>query len=1098
MRDTDRNFVGVYIRQFFQKVLALMFCLIFVSAYIYAEDVTVSGQVTDPNNEPLVGVSVKVVGANVGTTTGIDGRYQLTVSSSASLQFSYMGFQTQIEKIGSRKVINIVLEEDSRLIDEIVVVGYDTQRKANLTGAVESIDVAKQLEGRPLSDLGRGLQGAAPGLTVTTSSGRLGTTPKFRIRGAIGTMLNEGNDASNPLILVDGVEISDLNMINSDDVESISVLKDAASSSIYGTRAAFGVILISTKSGKEKSKFKVNYSNNFSWAAPTVVPKMAKSYEGAAMALESRQRRAPGTVTFTTTNNLVWNAESIERMKEWERVFGDIRLSDEMVLGRDFEIIDGSPYFYRSWQAADEYVKDFSFSQQHNFSVGGSSGITKYYLGLGYMGQSGVIKVKPDQYRRYNVNFNTDSEINKWLSIRSKLLYSRTNLETPFNFTQANYDALYYLYRWPTIMPYGTYQGKPFRNSVAETAAANINSDIKDYTRISLGTSINFTNDLSLDLDYTYNMDNQMIIQRGGTVGGWDFWAGPLTLTDNWAPTNRNKIDHYFYKRDYHVGNAVLRYKKVLDDHNVNAFVGSNLEYKEIRYLNAEKRELLDMQKPEVSLAVGDQFIYGSHYDWAIAGFFARINYAYRNRYLIELNGRYDGSSRFPLNKQWGFFPSASVGYVLSEEDWMESLKPYLSFAKLRLSYGSIGNQDIGANRFRAVLSSYLSGWIVNEINETSFGLPLAIRDGFTWETINTVDGGLDMRFFRDKFGVSFDYFRRVNDGMVVGGTEVPSFFGTDAPYENAAQLTTKGWELSLDYRHTFANQFRLNLAANLADARTVITKHPRTANSILDGSNYEGKIYGEIWGFETDRFFTAEDFNEDGTPVEGIASQKYFEDATGLGYKYGPGDIKYKDLDNDGEITWGNKTANDHGDWKRIGNSTPRYEYNFRVNLEYKGVDLGVFLQGVGSRQHWATGGMLIPGWFNTEGTYYAHQTDYWTPENPNAFYPRLADMNQPGRYSAAGFNFLTQTKYLLDMSYCRLKNVTVGYSLPAATLNKIKLDRFRLYFSFENLFEFDRLGNLPIDPETDISYGDGGSMGFGRIYPFTRSMSCGLQISL
>ena len=1077
----------------------LVFLFIALATVLVANANVVTGQVTDAHGEPLIGVSVVVEGTTNGTITDYDGYYTIDAAGDAQLQFSYIGYMTVTEKINNRSTINVLLREDTRVLDEVVVVGYDTQRKANLTGAVGSISVEDQLEGRPIANVGTGMQGAVAGLTVTNSSGRLGDTPKFRIRGAVGTLLNESG--SQPLILVDGVEISDISMINADDIKEISVLKDAASSSIYGTRAAFGVILITTKSGSGvESKFTVNYSNNFSWATPTALPEIAKSYKGAEMALEARNRRVPGTTVFTNACGLVWDASDIEKMYEWDQYFSSMELGSEMVLGRDFEIKSGVPHFYRSWNAAKEYINDFSFSQQHNMSFSGTAGKTNYYMGLSYMGQGGVVKVNPDSYNRFSVNYSTDTEIKSWLKVRSKALYTRTDLETPFNYGTSSYDALYYLYRWPSIMPYGIYEGIPFRNSITETAAASMDSNIKDYMRFSLGaTFVLGIPDLTLDIDYTYNLDNQSITQRGGTVGGWDFWSGSMALVDNWAATSRNKVDKYQYNRNYHAGNAVLRYKHTWNDaHAFSVFGGMNIEYKEVDYFNGEVRDLLDQNKPEISLTTGEQFVYGSHTSWAIMGFFARANYAYKNRYLVELNGRFDGSSRFPTDQQWGFFPSGSLGWVASEERFWDMLNPYWSFLKLRASYGSIGNQDIGDNRFRAIMSSSNSGWIVGETNVLSFSLPTALAEGFTWETIKTINAGLDTRFFNDELGMSIDVYRRINDGMVVGGSEVPSTFGASAPYENAAQLTTNGWELGIDYHHRFSNGLRLTASANLADALTIVTKHPRKSSSVIDGSNYEGKIYGEIWGFTTDRLFQESDFNEDGTLVDGIASQAYFEKSSGYGYKYGPGDVKYVDLDGDGEITWGNKTVDDHGDWSRIGNTTPRYEYNFKLGVDWKGVDLNIFFQGVGSRQYWATGTMMIPGWNFSEGTYYAHQTDYWTPENTNAYYPRLTETNQPGQYSAAGFNFLCQTRYLLDMSYLRLKNITVGYSLPDKVLKKMHFQKFRVYFSAENVCEFDKLGDLPIDPETATSAGDGGAMGWGRIYPFTRQISCGLQISL
>lgn len=1085
-----------------KKILSI---LLLFGATIPAIAEVIHGQVKDAAGEPLIGVSVMVPGTQNGTVTDFDGNYVLDAGSAESLEFSYIGFHSSTEKIGNRSEINIVLREDNQLLDEVVVVGYGTQRKANLTGAVASVSVQEQFDSRPITNIGNGLQGATPGLTITNTSGQIGGTPKFRIRGAVGTLLNEGG--SQPLILVDGVEISDISMINPDDIKEISVLKDAASSSIYGTRAAFGVLLITTKDGADADKkFTISYSNNFSWGAPTVKPQVAKTYECAGMALEAAQRHNPGTSVFNNSIQLQWTAEDVERMREWDEMFSPAIgvMDDEMVLGRDFIIRDGKPVFYRSWDPEDMYTKDWAFSQQHNISVSGNTGKTNFHLGLGYMGEGGVIKVNPDDFKRYSVDFGTETQVNKYVKVRTKAMYTRTDLETPFSMSGSTYGALYYLYRWPSMNPYGTYQGIPFRNAITDTKNASMNSTIKDYARFSIGTTIMLgIPDLTLDIDYTFNLDNKRVTQRGGTSGGWDYWGGSLVQNDNWVSASYNKIDKYFYDNQYHAGNAVLRYNHTWNDaHHFSAFVGYNIEYKELEMTNPWRLDLLDETKHEFNLATGDIKIESTHSSWGIMGVFARINYNYKNRYLIELNGRADGSSRFPIDQQWGFFPSGSVGWVGSEEDFWEVLKPYWSFFKLRASYGSVGNQDIGNNMFRALMATGNSSWVIDDVNQNTLGLPTALRNGFTWETIRTIDAGTDMRFFNDDLGLTFDWYRRINDNMVVGGAEVPSTFGAAAPYENAAQLTTNGWELGLDYHHKFANGLRLNASFNLADARTFITKHPRKGTSVLDGSNYEGKEYGEIWGFVTDRLFQEDDFNEDGTLKEGIATQTYFEQqatsATGRKCVYGPGDVKYVDLNGDGEISWGNKTAEDHGDWTVIGNTTPRYEYNFSLGGEWHGVDLRIFFQGVGKRDYWATGNMMIPNWFFNEGTFYAHQLDYWTPENIDAYYPRLSQMAQPSQYGASGFNFLCQSRYLLDMSYLRLKNITLGYNLPKKALKKMHFEKFRIYFSAENICEITHLNDRPIDPETQTSSGDGGAMGFGRSYPFTRKMSCGLQISL
>ena len=463
-----------YARHMWNRIF-LFACLVAISVCAIAQEKgkSVTGTVTDANGESLIGVSVKVAGAPIGSVTDIDGRYKITVPSTTSvLQFSYIGYVSVQETVGSRSIINIKMKEDSKVIDEVVVVGYATQRRANLTGAVGTVDVAKQLESRSLTDVGRGLQGSTPGLTVTTTSGRIGTTPKIRIRGDQGTLLNEDSGASQPLILVDGVEVTDLNMVNPDDIENISILKDAASSSIYGSRAAFGVVLITTKSGQNSDKFTATYSNNFAWTSPIGLPKMAKSYESASMALEAWQRNNPNDSEFVGDAGMKWDKDAIERMKEWERNFGGMNLSPEMVAGRDFEITDKGLRFYRSWDPFDMYIQN-GFIQNHNLSVTGKSGKTSYHLSLGYMGNEGVLKVNNDQYDRYNVTFKTETEIAKWLKVRSQLMFSRTELETPFTYSSATYDPLYYIYRWPVIYPYGTYNGQPFRSALTETTQAN-------------------------------------------------------------------------------------------------------------------------------------------------------------------------------------------------------------------------------------------------------------------------------------------------------------------------------------------------------------------------------------------------------------------------------------------------------------------------------------------------------------------------------------------------------------------------------------------------------------------------------------------------
>ncbi len=1052
---------------------------------------TIIGTIVDDQGEPLIGANVRVKGNKyAGVISDVDGKFRLVgdFDSNTVLQFSYVGMTTKEVKLGNRSNISVTMDTNDELLDEVIVVGYGTQKKVNLTGAVSTVNVAKQLEARPITDVARGLQGSAPGLTVRTSTGEMGSDPSMKIRGVIGSV----NGSSSPLILVDNVECNSLQNINPEDVESVSVLKDAASASIYGVKAAFGVVLITTKKAKKGEKFSISYSNNFSWKRPTVTPEIVETWQGAEMSWQAGLRQNPNLSEQTNACYLTWNLESIERMKEWQRVFGGYNLSPEYVQGRDFDIIDGKLYFYRSYDAADEFIKKNSFQQTHNISVSGSSGNTSYNLGLGYLGSEGIIKLNTDTYDRYNVSFSTNTTMSKYVDIRSKLLYTRYQYETPYSLsnTSSSYDEWYYFYRWPKIMPYGTYQGIPFHNVATEIEQANRNKKTNNYSRISLGTTLHIMPGLDFEADYTFTHVNRYNEINGGQAEGWNFWGGNGLVNEVWTSSSLNKAYRGNDNSDFHVLNALFRFNKDFKDHTLGAIAGTNIEHYSSYGNTSERRDLLLIDRPEISLANGDQYATSYHTHEARAGYFARVNYMYKNRYLLEVNGRLDGSSNFPSDKQWGFFPSTSLGWIVSEESFMQGVKPYLSQLKIRGSWGQIGNQDVGSNMFRSILSPTTTTWIVGTTGERSFGLPTAIRDGFTWETITTTDLGFDMRFFNNRFGVTFDWFQRVNSDMITSGDALPSTFGQTAPKQNYGELTTKGWELALDFQHRFLFGLGLSVNAYISDAKAKYTKI--SGNSRLISGLYEGKEYGEIWGFETDRLFQESDFETDpsGNLVlkEGIPTQEYYE--TNGWFFYGPGDVKFKDLDGDGKITPGDATIDNPGDKKRIGNSTPRYEYGVRLDMNYKGFDLGVFLQGVGKRELWATGSIVVPG-FNYLEAWYTHQLDYWTPENTNAFYPRLTNQGQ----SNNAMNFLPQTRYLLDMSYCRVKNVTLGYTFPSKWMKKVKISKCRLYVSLENLFEFDNLGDMPIDPETQTSGGDGGYL--GRSYPYSRTTSFGLQVT-
>ncbi|HYC84784.1 MAG TPA: SusC/RagA family TonB-linked outer membrane protein, partial [Chryseosolibacter sp.] len=836
-------------------------------------------------------------------------------------------------------VLAIALDENIQSLGEVIVVGYGTQKKTNLTGAVSTVET-KVLASRPITDLGRGLQGTVPGLTVTTPSGQIGQNPVIRLRGMTGTLSNEGG--AQPLILVDNVEVSSLQMINPEDIESISVLKDAASASIYGARGAWGVILITTKRGKANAPT-ISYSNNFSWSTPTTTPKVAPAADGAEATLSALRRRSPSQNSFTVLGMSIDEA-SIQSMRDWEATYGGQDLGREMELGRDFEVRDGGLYFYRSWDPREMFMREWTPQQKHDLSISGGTEKTTYYMGLGYLGQQGVLKVNPDEFNRLNLNLSVSTKVTDWLDTRGKVLYNATEFTRPFYYSSETYDPWYYVTRWPAFYPYGTYQGKPFRNSIDEVAQAKMNDITGGMTRLSIGATVKPVKDLTIDVDYTYDNINNHEHQIGGVLSAINFWSNPTALRyEPYSPASFNKVQYNTDWSHRNTGKAFATYQLTLNNaHAIKIIAGGDVEQYEYWFQMSQRRNVMDPDKGELDLATGDQFTDGARDKWTTLGLFARINYAFKDKYLVELNGRRDGASRLSRNKKWGFFPSMSVGWVVSEEDFMSSLESVVSFAKLRGSYGSIGNQNANPNNIYRIMSTTTSDWLVGGQNMPTTGAPGALPSDLTWETVSTLDIGLDSRFFNDKLGFTFDWYRRTTSDMHSPGVSLPVTFGTSlagtksaevvrVPVRNYGEMQTTGWELAIDYRHSFGNGINVNVTGMLSDFQEKVTKYANTVKSIgydLIGrvtSHYEGKVLGDIWGYETDRFFTEEDFVDDGTGKmvlkDGIPSQAIYE--TNGWFFYGPGDIKYKDVNGDGVIDYGALTEGDHGDLRVIGNTT-------------------------------------------------------------------------------------------------------------------------------------------------------------------------------
>ncbi len=1116
------------------------------SPIVAQDERSVNGVVTDSKGEPLVGVSVSEEGAQNGVVTDMDGRFSIKLTRrGANLIFSYVGFKREV--VRATKSMSIVLHEDQKVLNEVVVVGYGTQRKANLTGAVASVDINKTLSSRPVADVGRDLQGAIPGLNIRVASGEVGSDALIKIRGQIGSI----NGSSSPLILLDNVEIPSLQLVNPNDIESISILKDAASASIYGAKAAFGVVLITTKKGSHSDKFEVSYTNNFAWQHVAKNIEMG-GIDGLRYTVDAQINRGdpmPAGGFWRVSD------ESLLKIEEWQQKWGStVDYNDPVVYGRDWFFDGVNKYGYRIYDGVKAMIRDWSPYQSHNLSVDGRSGKTSYNVGLGLLNQSGMMKAaRHDDFKRYNASLSLVSEINKYLSVRGSSLYSNRNKRYPGVGTTTA-DPWLYLYRWSALMPMGvTENGNVLRDPVAEVAQANTDNLENKYYNVNLGFTLNFTKNWDLKFDYTYDRQENTTNSSAIAYTGGQTWYSPTAWTRNglqvyvdeqtgqivdeggipaymfpvqsyYSNVSTSYVQYYNYNADRNTFNAYSTYNLKLGPNSSNAFkfmLGFNRVTLKWRSHTAQKTGLIDLENPQFSLASGEQFASGNQNWEAQLGYFGRINYAYMDKYLAEVNLRRDGSSKFPSDLRWKWFPSASAGWIFTSENFMKPLETVLSFGKLRVSWGSIGDQTVSNTLYSSILSEGQSTWIDGSGTKgTYFGTPSITDHDITWQTIETLNIGADLRFFNNSLGVTFDWYKRKTNNMIIPGESLPVTLGDGAPSGNYGNLSTKGWEIAIDYNHRFANGLGINAMVSLSDATTTIDKGADWAtpweNRSIDNSYSTGRRYGDIYGYVTDRLFQKDDFVYDtnGNLVKttviykGTARttnkqntaypiyQVQFEDNNKL--MFAPGDVKFVDINGDGFIGDGSRTNGDHGDLQVIGNSTPRYEYSFRIGADYKGFDISVFAQGIGKRKIWGSGQLAIPGYFAKEGAMpKAIATDYWTEERTDAFYPRAWDLGG----SNTGFGMQVQSRYLLNMAYLRIKNINVGYSFPEKWLRYAFLTKARIYVSLENFFTFDHLRGLPIDPEAISGYSMFSSSynlsRTGTGTPTFKSVSFGVQVT-
>ncbi len=1036
------------------KYLLVAFFQFFLIAGIMSQK-TVNGTVT-ADGEPLIGVNIQEKGTNTGTTTDVDGTYSLTVSSDQSiLVFSYIGFSTEEIVVGENTTIDVIMTIDAASLEEVVVVGFGTKKKAHVTGAAASIEMGDVLANRPVTNTMAALQGAIPGLQITANSGQPGANGLgINIRGQ--TSINGGS----PLILLNNVPVT-VEDINPQDIESVTVLKDAAATSIYGARAAFGVILITTKEGKKNQPIKFNYATTFSVSSPEDIPDKATTYE------------------FVNALNdwgldVFWTGQDIP---SWVGFLEEYK-NNPSTYPEGFALIDGLRYPLVDTDLIGAWLDDPGSTQIHNFNFSGGGDNSTFRVSAGYSDEDGIIVTRNDSYRKYNINASLTTDLTSNLTSTINVIYRNSTRRTPLGsygnsitFNSYSPEGGNHVFEDGTEIPYFT----PANVERLKEAPKILQDNVRLFGKLVYKP----LKGLKVTGEYTFQKSNNDQITSDNQI-----------LTVNPERFTLNAVDpvNTFYRRsnsrtDYNALNIYADYQIALNDHSFTILGGFNQESNDFESFWVRKTNLINVDLPSISGASGTVTGDDGFGQWSVRGLFGRFNYNFKEKYFLEFNGRYDGSSRFPDGSRFGFFPSFSAGWHIGRETFLESLD-FLSDLKLRASWGEIGNQNT-PSLYPAVpgLPVQNASWL-NEssgVQYVTLGIPNLVSSAFTWERVRTINFGFDAVFFKGRLSTSFDIFKRQTLGMLIPGAELPAVLGADAPTENAADLESRGWEFAGNWGDR-KGQFSYNIGFTLSDNQGEITEFDNPAG--LLSQFYVGKQLGEIWGYTTDGYYTVDDFvegtlNENltgGTLKEGIPHWE--------GRKQNPGDIKYVDRNGDGIINDGNNTLDDPGDRSVIGNNNRRYQYGIYGNASFKNFDLAVLLNGVGKRQIYQNNPVRFP-YTDEFKVVYISQLDYWTPDNQDAFFPR----NYPLGGVNYGISRSTQTKYLLNGAYMRIKNITLGYTLPSNLLSKLKIDKLRVYIAGENVLDFNE---YPDGINTELQ-----NKGSGASYPYMRSFSAGLNLT-
>ena len=1112
--------IGIALRK-----VVLAVALVALPVFSFAQtQTTVKGTVlSKTTGESVIGAGITIKGTTKGVTTDLDGKYSIQCSPKDILVFSSVGYKSQETPVGNRAVIDFLAEDDVSALDEAVVVGYGTLKKRSVVGAVENIS-GEKVENRTNSYVARSLQGQVPGLNIVQVDGKPNHQGSIYVRGAQTSFYSKRSATSSSvseqtlgqgggaLVLIDGAE-GDLSTVNPADIATVAVLKDASSAAVYGARGVFGVILVTTKT-PQKGSVKVNYNGSVSVNRRTViwedgiVDDPAVWVDNFETAYLNITRTPTSTGDFpATVNNYIKNYSSTysAELKAREAA-GNLGTVDVDNSGKYLY------YGHTNWLSM--FFKPYNTTQQHNLTVQGANDRVSYYVSGRYYTTDGIYKVGNETFNQYNMRSKGTIKIRPWLTLDNNMSALRRNYRQPMMSTGGNIMRQCEHQGYPFTMVYnpdGTYTAAAVATGYYQFSEGTqwMENDKTDFQNTTTLTAVPIKDVLKISGDFTYKSIRS---KRNRLVGTNAPYSSAQGVSANYTATTW--FDNNRYDTDYESANVVVTWTpKLGEKHDLNVVAGWNLENEVYRNQYVYHTGVLDYKKPSFTLMDGEDWTTTSGgYTWGFIGAFGRINYNFDKRYLVELSARYDGSSKFPSDQLWGFFPSGSAGWIVSSEPWMEWSKGWLDNFKIRVSAGSLGNAAISPYQFLETMSVSKTS-ILLDGNKTQYvSTPSPIPDSLTWETATTYDIGLDIDMFNNRLNFVGDLYQRDTKNMYTVGPNIPQVYGSAAPKGNYASMSTKGWELSLGWRDGFelgGKPFSYSFKAMLWDSRSFITDYYNTTGDIT--TYYKGMELGDIWGFKTAGIF------KDNEEANNWADESWFKN--GSNFKAYAGDLKFIDLDGDNKISVGNRTLSNHGDLAIIGNMLPRYQFGFNFAFSWNNIGISGLIQGVGKRSFypWTDSGFFW-GKYNRPYSYVLKsqigdnvaQVDYsnenWVVTNydKNPYWSRLV------AYAAnrvQGPLTWENDHYLQNVAYARLKNVQIDYTFPKELVSKIGLQALKVYLSGENLLTFSPLfkHTQMFDPEVigngDEDFSDtpglGSSAGSGYSYPMLKTVTLGIDLT-